>query len=239
YGVQPGVELKRSGSITARSGQVIEGLDITGQVLIGNGVHDVVIRNCRFNGDGSQSWAIQTSGNGSATVEHVTIHGDYSDSGLGYNNLTVSHADIYGMSNDGAKVGDNFTMTDSWIHDFKPARGAHSDGLQIFERVSNVTIKNNIINPGRGGTWSKNGDQDTSVNAALMFAESLNQGTAGRITVEGNTLGGGGWTVYFDVPGDTHFTDNEFVRGSYLWGPVDSRAVTKEWTDNAYGDTGQ
>ncbi|GAA1300437.1 hypothetical protein Psi02_21170 [Planotetraspora silvatica] len=240
YGVPPNIALKPSESLKAKSGQVIENLDITGQVFIGDGVHDVVIRNCRFNGDGSQWYAIQTAGDGSATVDHVTIRGDYKDAGISYHNVTVTHADIYGMTHDGIKVGNNVTVADSRIRDFAPVAGAHSDGLQIFERVSGVTIKNNLVNPGLGG-GSRNGkgDDDTAVNSALIFADSVDRGTAGRIVVDGNVLGGGGYTVYFDVPGDTHFTDNKFLRDSYLYGPVDGRADTKEWRGNTFADNGE
>jgi hypothetical protein len=238
YGVSPGVQLKPSGSITARSGQVIEGLDITGRVYVGAGVHNVVIRNCRFTGDGLAWWAVETADDGSSTVDHVTIRGDFKDAGLAYNNLTVTHADIYGMTNDGAKVGNNFSITDSWLHDFTPEVGAHADGLQIMERVANVLIQHNIIAPGLGGQWSQDPSQDRSVNSALILNDSLNRGTAGRIVVKGNQLSGGGYSVYFTVPGDTHFTDNKFLRGSYLWGPVEPRAATSQWANNTFSDNG-
>ncbi|ATY09299.1 hypothetical protein CU254_01510 [Amycolatopsis sp. AA4] len=238
YGVPAGTPLAKSGSITAKSGQVIENLDITGRVLIGDGVHDVVIRNCRFTGDGTVPWGIDTEGDGSVNADHVTIRGDYTDAGIGYHNVTVSHADIYGMTNDGAKVGNNFTMTDSWIHDFTPATGAHADGLQIMERVANVLVQHNVVNPGLGGEWSKDPAADRSVNSAMIMNDSIDRGTAGRIVVDGNQIGGGGYSVYFGVPGDTAFTNNRFVRDSYRWGPVEPSAKTDVWSGNTFTDNG-
>ncbi|WP_134663705.1 MULTISPECIES: right-handed parallel beta-helix repeat-containing protein [unclassified Amycolatopsis] len=238
YGVSDESRLTPSGSITAKSGQVIENLDIAGRVLIGDGVHDVVIRNCRFTGDGTVPWGIDTEGDGSVSADHVTIRGDYTDAGIGYHNVTVSHADIYGMTNDGAKVGNNFSITDSWIHDFTPATGAHADGLQIMERVANVLIQGNVIQPGLGGQWSKNTAADRSVNSAMILNDSIDRGTAGRIVVDRNQLGGGGYTVYFGVPGDTQFTNNRFVRNSYLWGPVEPSAKADIWSGNSFTDNG-
>ncbi|HJQ48269.1 MAG TPA: hypothetical protein VJ870_18395 [Amycolatopsis sp.] len=239
YGVPAGTKLTPSGSITATPGQVIENLDITGHVYVGSGVHGVVIRNSRISGDGGVAWGIETADDGSVSADHVTLRGNFTDAAVAYNNVTVTHADIYGMTNDGAKVGNNFTMTDSWLHDFTPETGAHADALQIMERVANVLIQRNLIDPGTGGPWSDTDSQDRSVNSALILNDALDQGTAGRVVIDSNVIGGGGYTVYFTLPGDTRFTNNQFVRDSYLWGPVDPRASADVWSGNKFSDNGE
>ncbi|MFI6481530.1 right-handed parallel beta-helix repeat-containing protein [Nonomuraea sp. NPDC050663] len=240
YGVPKDLKLTPSTGVWAVPGQVIEGLDIKGHIFIDDGVTGVVIRNCRITGTGKDAFGIHQAGSGEVTVENVTIRGDFLDAGMGYENITARNLDIYGMTHDGAKVGDNFSITDSWIHDFKPSKGSHADGLQVFERVKNVLIKDNVIEIGMGGTWRGHEPTDDNTNAALFIVSTLDRGRSGKIVIDGNRLSGGGYTAYIGVKGaDLSFVNNTFKRGAYLWDAVDERAYATVWRNNTFSDNDQ
>lgn len=234
--------LTPSGSINATSNQVISGKSFAGgQVYIGNAIN-VKITNCQFTGNQTQYWAVESDQAGTVTIEDCTFDGYWMDAAVNYSGVTMRRCEIVGMYGDGVKLGSNCLYEYNWIHDFIVAQGAHSDGMQIYERVSNVTIQNNVVEVGLGGPYSATDSLDQSTNSALILNESQNTGTAGPITVTGNLLGGGGFTVYFDMPTSgtgTTFSNNQLVRNSYRWGALDSSAHAHTWTNNTYSDNGQ
>ncbi|WP_162186083.1 right-handed parallel beta-helix repeat-containing protein [Amycolatopsis jejuensis] len=231
YGVPSGVTLKSVKDVTAdQAGQVLDALNVSGTITVT--APDVTIKRSKFTGTG-QDWAVHTSGNGSVRIEDSTFSGDYQSEAISYHNWSATRIDLSGMSNDGAKLGNNVSLTDSWIHDFKPADGAHSDGVQLVEDVGNIVIKNNKI------------DLGTKVgNAAIFLSPDIGaeRPSAGPISIDGNTLGGGGYTLY-SVNGrdgatlqSVAITNNKFVRNA-LYGPVyASEFVAKTVSGNTYTD---
>ena len=236
-GVKSG-SLTQSGSVNASSGQTISNLFIRGgQVYVG-AQQDVTIRNCHFVGDGSEYFAIQCD-SGSVTIEDCTFEGFYKDSAVSYGGVTMRRCEIVGMYTDGVKIGSNCLHEANWIHGFAPAQGAHSDGMQIYEKVGNVIVRNNVVEVGLGGTWNANDAIDQSTNSALILNESLATGTPGPVEIAGNLLGGGGFSVYMTLPSSTTtFTGNQFIRNSYRWGVLDDRVHATTWSNNTYSDTG-
>jgi hypothetical protein len=231
-GVPQGTALRPSGSFTADTpGQVVDGLDVTGSIVVT--APNVVIRNSRFTGTGGTPWAIQTQGSGSVLIQDTTIRGDYTDAGIAYANWTAERVEIVGMTNDGAKMGNNVTIRDSWIHDFTPTSGAHADGLQLVEDVGNIVIENNRIDPGGG----------VGANSAIFLCPDIGPQVrdAGPITVSGNQLGGGGYTLYYvggsggAVLTDVRVTGNRWLRDEQ-YGPIRAETVPTAASDNAYTD---
>lgn len=231
-GVPPGTDLTPSGSLTAsKDGQVIDGLDVHGTITVT--AKNVVIKNSRFTGDGSEVDAIRTQGDGSVLIQDSTIEGDYSDAGIAYHNWTAERVDISGMSNDGAKVGNNVTVKDSKIHDFKPASGAHGDGLQVVEDVGHITITGNTIDIGK----------NPGANSAVFLCPDIGpELDAGPITVSDNTLGGGGYTFY-NVGGtdgavlqDVTLKDNTFNKDSIYGAIYPSDVTPTTHSGNVYPD---
>lgn len=231
YGVPAGTSLRDIGSMTVdQAGAVLDGLNVSGTITVT--AANVTIKNSKFTGSG-QNWAVRTDG-GSVHIEDSTFTGNYGDAAISYHNWTATRIDISGMTNDGAKVGNNVTLTDSWIHDFKPEGGAHGDGLQVVEDVGNIVIKNNKIDIGKL----------TGVNAAIMLSPDIGpeNPNAGPVTVDGNTLGGGGYTFY-SVNGrdgaslqNVAVTNNRFVRDA-LFGPIyPSEFVAKSVSGNVFDD---
>ncbi|WP_158605547.1 hypothetical protein [Amycolatopsis panacis] len=232
YGVPAGTALKSVQNLTAdQSGQVLDALDVRGTITVT--APGVTIKRSKFTGTG-QDWAVRTTGNGSVRIEDATFTGDYQDAAISYHNWSATRIDISGMSNDGAKVGNHVSITDSWIHDFTPAGGAHADGLQVVEDVGDVVMKNNKIDIGKL----------TGVNAAIFLSPDIGpqNPSAGPIVVDGNTLGGGGYTFY-SVNGrdgatlqDVSVTNNKFLKNA-IFGPVyPSEFVAKTVSGNTYAD---
>jgi len=232
YGVPAGTVLKDSGSFTVdQDGAVIDALNVHGTVTVV--AQNVTIKRSRFTGSG-EYWAVRTTGKGSVRIEDSTFSGNFSDAAISYHNWSATRIDVYGMSNDGAKLGNNVSLTDSWIHDFKPESGAHGDGVQLVEDVGNVVIKRNKIDIG----------QLTGVNAAIFLSPDIGaeNPSAGPVTVDGNTLGGGGYTFYSVNGRDgasmqrVSVINNTFVKDA-LFGPVyTSEFVAKTVSGNVYQD---
>ncbi|MCG3748915.1 right-handed parallel beta-helix repeat-containing protein [Amycolatopsis sp. Poz14] len=231
YGVPAGVTLKSVQDVTAdQAGQVLDALNVSGTITVS--APDVTIKRSKFTGSG-QDWAVRTTGKGSVRIEDSTFSGDYQSEAISYHNWSATRIDLSGMSNDGAKLGNNVSLTDSWIHDFKPAAGAHSDGVQLVEDVGNIVIKNNKIDLG-----SRVG------NAAIFLSPDIGaeNPSAGPITIDSNTLGGGGYTLY-SVNGregatlqNVSVTNNKFVKDA-VYGPVySSEFVAKTVSGNTYAD---
>ncbi len=224
-GVPRGTELSPvSGFTVSEPGAVVENLDITGTLRIT--APDVTVRNSRITGRGVGA-GINISGVGSATIidteisnfENGIVHGDWA----GY------RLDIHSMSADGVKLGSDVILADSWIHDLQPDSDAHSDGGQIQSGVTNVTVLDSTIDVGGS-------------NAALFIAPSLGPSSEGPVTIRGNYLNGGNYTVQI-VDGDRGrytidkiiFQDNTF--GSLHRYGTHRVNVATEWTGNTrFGD---
>lgn len=232
-GVPTGIELTPTGTMTvAARGAVLDRMRVTGAITVA--APDVVIRRSVFEGDGSEPWAIRTEGEGSVTIEQVTIRGGYTDAGIAGNNWTARAVEIVGASSDGAKLGDHVRVTRSWFHDFQPVAGGHIDGLQADEAYGDIVIEDNRIDVGTG----------EGSNAAIMLSPDVapERQQVGPVIVRRNVLGGGGYTLY-NIEGnagkalvDVTIADNEFRPGAQ-YGPVYPRGVRpKTYEGNRFTD---
>ncbi len=224
---------------------VIDGIDIDGCIYVG--AHNVTIKNSRirFSGTGPQTCngVIDTgliqlaSGWTNLTLDHVTIE---SKSGkcvfqVG-TNLTIKHSNLSGCG-DAIFVGNDFTITDNYIHDFDDGNtGYHVDGIQS-EGSTKGLIRHNTI--------------------ALQYNETgtismWNQGAdTTNIVVDNNLLAGGSYTIYAqDYSGyavrNISYTNNFFstrffpLVGQFgLWYPGWTTVVGLTATGNTILETGQ
>ena len=224
-GVPAGTVLKASGALTVTtSGAVIDALDITGGVVIE--ASNVTIKRSRIRGSGDYGVQVVS---GSVTIEDSEISGFAN--AIAFDNWKAYRVDIHGVAEDGVKLGSNVTLQDSYLHDFTPSAGAHADGGQLQAGEVHVVVRHNFINPG------------TSANSALFIAPDLGPSTAGPVTIDGNVLGGGNYTVfcldgnngqYF--VGNISITNNRFLTGAQ-YGP-DRVNVPVTWTGNVWDATG-
>jgi hypothetical protein len=135
------------------------------------------------------------------TIEDSELYG-FADAGIAFSNWQGYRLNIHDMLGDGVKLGDNVTLADSWIHGFTPSPGAHADGGQIQDGVTNVIIRNNTIDvPG--------------TNAALFLAPDLGPSTSGPVLLDGNYLNGGGYTLFcVDGNNGQYFIGNITIRNN-------------------------
>lgn len=227
-GVPAGAALTASGPLTlSQDGQVVEGLDVDGPIVIE--ASDVVIRNSRVQGSAPVGILVRS---GSALIERTEISGFAN--AISGDDWTATAVDIHGVTDDGVKLGNNVSLTNSWLHDFTPAADAHSDGVQMQSGLTNVLVSKNDIDLSTAPT----------ANAAIFLSPDLGPNSSGPITIENNRLNGGNYTLYCVdgangtyVVGGISIRGNEFGR-SARYGPARINVPITQ-ADNRWADTQQ
>ena len=161
------------------AGAVIDAKDINGTVTIA--APNVTIKRSRFTGTGQDYAMYVRSGN--VTVQDSEISGGYYTAGIAFDNWTGVRAQRPQPPDDGFKLGSNTLLQDSWIHDFTPEAGAHADGVQMQNGVTNGTIVHNTIDITRQLRHSSS--PPTSAPPPTARSRSSD-----------NILGGGNYTLY-------------------------------------------
>lgn len=222
-GVPAGVTLRPCPGGTITSSQ--DGCRFTSAIVIA--ANNVTIENSEVVVPLSTQYAISDGG----TARTGTVLRNLRVSGatgkciyLSGGNWTGDKLDVSGCE-DGV-FGSRFTLTNSYIHDVLTGGSRHSDGVQI-PSVGQVTLRGNRIEVAKG-----------AANSAI-FVQS-NFGQVNGVTVEGNLLGGGTYTVYTDAQGhacpiNVTWRNNTVIRNSYAFG-VRSTPCAVTWTGNVYDD---
>ena len=135
-------------------------------------------------------------------------------------NWTCRRCNIHDFADDGAKLFSNTTLVDSYIHDFKSNAGDHADGAQMQDGATAVLVRHNTID-GRADSGA------TSANSALFIAPDQGPTSNGPLTIDGNLMAGGNYTVQIvDGNNGQYFiknvtlTNNRFVHGSSQYGAL-------------------
>lgn len=207
-GVPPGVVLKASGSLVLGSaGQVVDGLDISGDIRVN--ASNVTIKNSRIRSTGSFAIRIK-SGLTGVVVQDVDIIGSGQSGTSNSNGVwgpgNVYRADISGFENPLVPES-NSVLQDNYVHDLNAPGAPHYDGVQIDGGVSNVLIRHNTIIVDHGTV------------SAVMIDNYF--GSISNIAVDNNRLVGGGFTVYSDDSFNSNpisgvsFTNNRMGRGQF------------------------
>ena len=206
----PSGSLAPSGSITTSfAGQVIENLDISGEVRVQH--DDVTIRNVRIRSQGGH--AIYILGNRDLVVEDCELDGQgrNATSAIAEHNYTMRRCEVHGFG-EGPRINGNVVLEDNFIHGFVNfvAQGAHQDCIQATSGW-NIVI--------RGNTCVIDVD---GANAAIYFATS----SGGNVLIEGNLIGGGTYALYCGddlysgvTVRDNHFTTQVWPNGGWA-GPT-------------------
>lgn len=136
-------DLTPSGTVfSSATGQVIEGLDVTGTIFVQH--QDVTVRNCRITRPEGYNYGLYVTADGDgATIEFVEVWGG--DSACFY---LLAAADLYRCAGweaiDSVKVQTNQTLTECYFDrhraDNPEAPGAHLDVCQS-QGGSNVTMR--------------------------------------------------------------------------------------------------
>jgi hypothetical protein len=229
-GVPAGTTLTAStGDVFATTnGQVIQNRDIKGSVYVR--ASNVVIKNCKIHGNGTGNGVEVNSGN--VTVQDTEIYNF--ENGIAYTDWTALRVNIHSTTGDGVKIGSNTLLQDSWLHDFTPGSGSHTDGAQMQDGSVNVVIRHNTI------TIPYNGPGNGAIYIQPIFGPSTN----GPVMIEDNYLSGGGFTVYIigGANAGGYTVSNITVRNNKFGHEHEYGAsrvtVPVTWTNNVYLDTG-
>ena len=237
-GVPHGVSLRRSGSVTAsKTGQVVQGLDITGEINVT--ASNVIIRNTRVTGSGD--WVVIVRGGANnLTIEDSELQtpaGTPQDIACVLN-IGDSHPQILRVNIHGCSAGVSSgggLVKDSYIHDMSQKPGlSHDVGVASNGSGGMSVVHNTIFN-------------QLDQTAAIAFYQDF--GTQRNDLVENNLLAGGGYCVYGGTgskgaTADIRFVNNRFSRkyhsGCGAFGVVADFAESDPgnvWSGNYWDDT--
>ena len=215
--------------IITTANTVIDSKDVTGSLIIR--AKNVVIRNSKIHDDPTAVAGINVEDSGSATITDSEIYNF--QVGIVYNNWTAIRINMHDITFDGMKMASNAQLRNSWIHNPRPSADAHWDGVQVQSGVTNTVIQGNFIDA-----------TGASANSALFLCPDLGPSTNGPLTVTGNWLDGGNYTLnVLDGANKTYYianisvTNNRFGHGG-RYGPTYVN-VPVTWTGNVWDDTGQ
>ncbi|MFI6921731.1 hypothetical protein ACIBIZ_17410 [Nonomuraea spiralis] len=237
-GVPDGTDLvKKTGSIVIKEdGKVIDGWDVTGDITVE--ADNVTIRNTRVRGQSDYWGILQREGFSGLKVEDSEIFGNGKvRTQFGILNqgklITVRRVDIHTISN--GILTDQGLIEDSYVHDPKYYSGDHTDMIMSTGTAAPGTEL--VI---RGNTVINTLDQ---TGAIALFQDF---GVTKNVTVTGNFLAGGGWSLYAGagrkgLSSNIKVIDNVFSRkvwpkGGYA-GPVsywDAKGPGNVWRGNSW-----
>ncbi len=230
-GVPSGVSLTAaSGMNITKSGTVVDGKDIKGTIWID--ADNVTIKNSRIVGKGFSIVQIKDGSTG-VRIENVEIDGLGMAGAAGSMGImgpaNVSGSDIKGVEN-GLTPGSGSVLRGNFVHQLAAPGSPHYDGIQIDGGLSNITIENNSVDLREHGQTS-----------ALMIDNYF--GPINNITVKGNLLMGGGYTVYSDgqfsggaITG-VSFINNRLGKGHWGYASIVKNSPT--WSGNVDHSTGK
>ncbi len=176
--------------IVTKAGAVLNGINF-GSVTLDIGVNNVTVENCTFSGTTGYYSLVQESGASGATVENCTFTGPKYSSSLA----------AFVQSTDAITVENNsFVDTANWAVSIRAGvvtgnsfsgggyrTGAHADAIVVGNTTGPVSVTNNFVD------WTPNADAATGTNFAI-FLDTI-QGPVSDVTVSGNYLLGGTYTV--------------------------------------------
>jgi Right handed beta helix region len=222
------------------SGTTISGLSITGTLNIT--ASNVTVKNDQITASGL--YAVSLRHTASVTVENSDISGQNATTGR------VSYAidDIYADSTNMTftrnniadwRVGINTTsgkITSNYIHNPGYLPGDHTDGIYDNEGTTPLAITGNTIENTLGQTCD-------------IILESAPGVPVGNMTVSGNLLAGGGYSIYAggaqNDSTNIKITGNRFGQAYFAksgqWGPdadYQPAGTGNTWTGNTWDTTG-
>jgi hypothetical protein len=158
-----------------------------------------------------------------STVEDICVHGD------GVFNLYRSN--VQGCSD--AVRFDGDSIIESYLRTKAGSSSDHNDAVQAYQASSGGQILRSNIDarPVNGASYGISGG-----NGAIFLAD----GSKGTSEIRDNYLQGGGYTLRLNESQHYRVTGNVVVKGSYLYGPLDTTnsvpGAFLEWSGNTLSD---
>jgi hypothetical protein len=182
-----------NGSGTVAAPLVLSGYnfsDVNEVDVYGN---NVTIEDCTFNCEGPATAAavkLMNTGATGLTVENCTFSGGDEDYGIlsnpnGY--MAVINNSFIDSPTHPVTIS-NGIVTGNYFSGGAYIPGTHADAISIQSTSGPVTVSNNFID------WTNNADAATNTGFAIRIA--TDGGDTSNVSVTGNVIMGGGWTVY-------------------------------------------
>jgi hypothetical protein len=220
------------GSVVLSDVRFLDGFDVR------NGTA-VTVRDCYVHSP--EWWGVDVY-SGSLLMEDCQIGGfDEPEPGLigvAGNNVTLRRVKIEGYV-DGIRTGTNSLYDQIWVSNMREVEpDDHTDGLQDLGGSHDWTMRYSRIDA------RSHPDYPHYVTSALLVKTDF--GTIRNVTLEGNYLNGGAYTVYFcscgtsyPAPSNITIRNNAFGR-DYTYGISAVRESSPlVWENNYWADTGQ
>lgn len=213
-------KLKPSSGITAKTaGQVIENLDVTGNIKIQ--ANNVTIRNCRIT-NGVPYGINDSFGFKGAIVQNVEVIGADSAGIYSTSNIQILNSYVHDSANDGFKMeGQGWLIKASYVTKLGKNSTCtkscpHADGIQSADDKSVGSLIGNVFD-------MPFGQSGYHANRNLMVT-----GSEPAWIVDSNFLNGGNWTI--SCPAGSAITNNIF--GSDNQYGISTNCSAKTWTGN-------
>jgi hypothetical protein len=219
--------------VTTHDRQVIDAVDVRGGGIVVR--HSgVTVRRTRVTANPAANGPTGISvlgGLRDVTVQdcEIDMRNAPGGTGIGYEGLLVRRCDIHGAEK-GIQIGDHVTALDNWVHDPYTGAAAHTEAVAVFGSGTPVRslVRHNTLSNPRSQT-------------AVVFIKT-DQGPVDGVTVDGNYLDGGNYTVYSVVgdydrvtpPRGVAVTNNVFTR-AWVYGATSFDGAVI-FTGNTYPD---
>ena len=186
-----------------QAGAVLSGINFgDATVIINANANNVTIKDCTFTGTAS-FWAISQNGAASgATVENCTFVGSKSPSETNTwinssSSITIENNTFLNSPSDSIAIQWG-VVTGNYFSGEGYAPGAHADVIYVPNSTGPITITDNFIDA------TQNPDAPGAANSAIRITDEF--GNADNVTVSGNYLLGGGYTVQVAAAGGSAYT---------------------------------
>ncbi|NUR59203.1 MAG: helix-turn-helix domain-containing protein [Catenulispora sp.] len=189
-GVPKGTQLTQSGPLVVTADNTtIQNLEVHGSITVdANNVH---IKNVRVLPGSGDYWGIdQKESHTGLTVEHTEVRGDGKDTlSDAINNdgkmITIEAVDLSRMDK-GVETASG-VIADSYIHDPGPSREGSSNSIQAGPIAAHLTIRHNTLLNSLPAT------------SDIQMGNHNSPDPVHDVTVEGNYLAGGAYSLYGGV----------------------------------------
>jgi hypothetical protein len=215
-----------SGTTITQDGTVLEGVYISGNVTVN--ADNVTIRNFKI--ETGSSYGVQANGK-NLLLEDGEITG-MASAGVYGSGFTARRLFVHNSGNDAFKPVRDVVIEDSYIRELGYAADSHADGVQMVNGGNVVIRRNNFVMH----------DQPGFSNSQVIIVQT-NNGPVDNVTVEGNWINGGGFSLQFrdkdqgyGAPTNIAIRNNRFG-DDYQFGPwsLDGNPVV---CGNVWDDTG-
>ena len=200
--------------IVNRAGVVLSGINF-GSATLDIGANNVTVKNCTFSGTTGYYAVDQEGSFTGATVKNCSFIGPKSSTPLAawvtsVNAITIENNSFIDLPSDAVHIRSG-VVTGNYFSGAGYETGAHADAIWVTDTTGPVSITNNFID------WTPNPDAPASPNNAIRITEETGP-VSNSVTVSGNYLLGGGYTVSDALPTNSSnvtLTNNYIGFGMY------------------------